>query len=194
MGKSNNATQTELAALFSRSQQWVSKRQTRTVDPMPRDLAGATEWGRRNGFLPGAVQASAPAAAIVPGGLPVNPVAVTGLDMADLALKQARVKKIQQEMGLKAGELISRDEIEEREIRAAAEFRVAACEYPSRARSVIERHVSDPAVVECIMTELQPLAADLLNRADPQKVLRGKSKDEIRAVLQAHVDELVASL
>lgn len=50
MGKAT--TQTDLAKIFGRSQRWVSGAQRRPVDPMPRDAAGAVEWGRRMRLLP----------------------------------------------------------------------------------------------------------------------------------------------
>lgn len=186
------ATQKELADLFTKSQQWVSKYQKRASDPMPRDLVGATAWGQRNGYLAAAVARAPAPSSIVPGGLPL--VEPSRQDQAEIQLKELRAKKIQQEIAERGGDLISRAEVEEREVRMASEFRIAACEYPARARSTIERHVADVAVVDKIMEELQPLAADLLNRADPQKALKGKTRDEIRQILIGHVEELLATL
>lgn len=76
----------------------------------------------------------------------------------------------------------------------AAEFRHVACEYPLRARAVLERHIVDSALVENIFRDLQPLAAQLLNKADARQVLRGKSRDEIRAVLEEWLEKVTGEI
>lgn len=175
------ATQEQLGELFKRSQSWISRRQHDAGDPMPRDLAGAADWGRRRGFI--AVQTSAPAG---PAPMPANVV-------AEVALKDMRREKLSLEVREKRGDLVSREEVEAREIQACAEFRQAAEDYPRKARAIIERFVPDAAVVEKIFAELQPLAAELLNKADPVQVLAAISKDEARAALIARVDEILQS-
>lgn len=170
--------------MFDRSTSWVCKHQTRSIDPMPRDIQGATDWGRRLGFLE-------PAGSDTP---LLNQAPVSSLEVHDIELKKARTAKLQQELDREAGELLSRREVEAREVQAAAEFRQAACQYPMRARAVIERHVTDPAAVEAIMLGLQPLAADLLNKADPHQVLKGRPLDEVRAILQARIEEILKCL
>lgn len=48
---SQHVKQKDLAAIYRKSVPWVSKMQSRSLDPMPRDLTGAVEWGRRVGYL-----------------------------------------------------------------------------------------------------------------------------------------------
>lgn len=179
----NITKQADLAKLFGRSTSWVCKHQTRAVDPMPRDLEGAMAWGKRTALLPSAEPAVA-AATTAPAAVPVN-----NLELQDMALKKARTKKLELEFDLQAEQLLSRDEVEAREVQNAAEFRMIAREYPLRARATIERFVTDAAVVESIMDALKPLAAELLNKADPAQVLKGKSKEEIQAILMQQIEK-----
>lgn len=183
----NVTKQADLARLFGRSTSWVCKCQKRSVDPMPVDLQGATDWGRRNGYIkPDGTTGNLFTQVQAPQPGP--------LEMQELELKRVRTEKLLQDLGREGGQLMPRQEVEERELQAAAEFRMAACAYPSRARAVIERFVPDPAVVESIMAGLQPLAADLLNRADPHQALKGKPVDEVRRVLLARVEALISCL
>jgi len=182
-----NPSQSDLAKVFGRSQRWVSEMQSRTADPMPKDMEGALAWGKRNGRLPGEpAPGDSPAPA---GSAPSVPLAA--IELAEIELKQSRSKLLQYELSLKTGKLLSLEEVEHREVIAASEFRRIACAYPVRVRGVLERHIDQPALVEAIVSELQPLAADLLNATDQRQVLRGKSRDEIRAILMLRVEELV---
>jgi hypothetical protein len=176
-----HATQKQLGDLFRRSQSWISKRQAQTTDPMPPDLAGAMEWGKRNGLL-------------VEEGIAPSTPAPAGLDVADLELKQARRAKIQFELDRDAGRYVAIEDVETRALQTAAEFRLVACQYPARARSIIERHVPEASTVDAIMQDLQPLAADLLNGADPKGLVTVKSKDEVREILLKRVEEIIACL
>ena len=45
-----------------------------------------------------------------------------------------------------------------------------------------------------IVRELEPLAAELLNRADPRQVLRGKGSQEIRAALDEYAELIMKEL
>jgi hypothetical protein len=169
-------------ALFGRSQPWVSKRQSRADDPMPRDLAGAREWGIRQGLLSvdGSLQFEAPAP---------SPVV-----QADMELKTARTEKLQMEIALKRGDLLKKEDVERHRLATAAEFRRAACDYPGRARTVLDRFISDASTVESIMRGLEPIAGELLNRADPKQLLKASSKEDVRAALQARVEEIMACI
>ncbi len=190
---SDNARQCDLARLFNRSQGWVSGAQTRTIDPMPKDLAGATAWGRRLGLF-GAPASAAPLFEAAAKSPTVPPPPSGSLELEELRLKGLRADEIEARLDLLSGKLLRREEVEQREIIIAAEFRRAASEYPLRARSAIERHVPDSSVVERIVADLQPLAAELLNRADARQVLKGKSRDEIRAELLAWVEKVMEQI
>lgn len=174
------ATQKQLTELFGKSQSWISRRQTDDHDPMPRDLAGAEAWGKRRQLIGQA--SSAPA-----GELPATAA-------ADVRLKNAREQKLLLETGQLSGQLVSLADVEAREQTQAAEFRRVACEMPRRARVIIERHVQDAAVSAAIYADLEPLAAELLNAADPLQALRGLSIDDARVVLLARVEELLKCL
>lgn len=176
------SAQRAIAERFARSTSWVCKHQRRAVDPMPRDLPAAIQWGLRLGLLqPAGVQAPAP-----------EPARGT-VEATDIALKQARTDLLQLQLERQSGALLSRDQVEAREAANAAEFRLAAQQYPLRARAIIERYV-EPGVAAQIMRELEPVAADLLNHADPQGVLKGLPVDQARALLQARVEELLKCL
>lgn len=171
------ATQKQLTELFGKSQSWISRRQTDDHDPMPRDLAGAEAWGKRRQLIGQA--APAPAAE-----LPATAA-------ADVRLKNAREEKLRLETGQLSGQLISLADVEAREIQQASELRRMVCEFARRARVVVERHVLDAEVSAAIYADLEPLAAELLNTADPQQVLKDLSIDQARAVLNANTEELL---
>lgn len=171
-------TQGEIAVLFGRKQSWVSKRQTRTLDPLPRDMAGAIAWGKRNGLLG---DGTSPAAS-----RPMD-----AIESADLALKQARLRQIQQEVAVASGDLRPRDEVEWEERRHGNTFRIAVCSFPFQARPILERHVFTPATVEAIMKELEPLAAELLNKRQAEEAIEGMTKQAARAMLEQHVEDLL---
>jgi hypothetical protein len=171
--------QGSLAGLFGKSQQWVSKMQNRPNDPMPRDQAGAREWGIRQGLLPadGSLQFETPAP---------SPVV-----QADMELKSARTEKLLIEIALKRGDLLRKEDVERQRAVSAASFRRAACDYPARARPILERFVTDATTIESIMRGLEPIAGELLNCADPRQMLKTQSKEEVRAALLARVDEIM---
>lgn len=180
---SQTTRQSDIAVVFRRSQQWVSQMQTRSIDPMPRDMDAAVAWGRRLGFMPESPVAE-------PASVPAETLGVSALELEERRLKSLRADEIQLRLDLQSGRLLRREDVEQRETVNAAEFRHAACEYPLRARAVIERYVTDAALVDRIMSDLQPLAAELLNRSDPTAALRGKTAPEIRAILLRRVDDL----
>lgn len=182
--RKSETVQATIAQMFGRSQSWVSKQQTAASDPMPRDLAGATDWGRRHGCLPldSEPLLAAPAAA------------TGGVAHEDAMLKSARRQMIELELAKRSGRLVSIEEVEERELAMAVEFRHAAIEFPSRVRAILDRLVDDPARVVRIYDEMKPLAAELLNRADPQHLMKTMSKDDVRAMLLRRVDELLEGL
>jgi len=169
-------SQTELGRLFGRTQQWASKQQRRTDDPLPGDLEGAQAWAVRHGIIPASGPASS-APALTPQG----------------ELAKAKTEETLLKIGERRGALLPREEIEAREIQAAAEFRLAAVEYPRRARAIVERYITDASIVERIFAELEPLAAELLNKADPAGALKTHSRDEVRQALQARVEEILAA-
>lgn len=175
------ATQVELAKLFGRSQSWICKQQTLSTDPMPRDLAGASDWGQHRGFL-------APAAPLMPAALPA-------IAQADLDLKKAKIERLGIDIAFEQGRLVPLDEVEQREVQMCSEFRRIACEYPRAARLVIERHVIDPVTVEKIVADLLPMAGDLLNSKAASAFLRlGKTLMEIRMMLNARTEEIMLEL
>lgn len=174
-------SQADLGRLFGRTQQWVSKQQSRPHDPMPRDLAGAQEWGGRHGLLTTA-------------GQPGPSSSMPARDEASIALQRAREEEIRLRIGEKAGDLMPRLDVEGLLIKQAADFRLVACEYPRKARSIIERHGIDPITVAAIYADLDGLAAELLNRADPGQNLRGRSRDDVRAILTAKMERVLECL
>ena len=192
--KTDKAPQATLARLFQKSQAWVSNMRNRTIDPMPCDLAGATAWGCRLGLLgasvaAGAIVAGAPAVSDAP--LFSTPSAhgvTSSLEIEELRLKSARADLLETEHDLRTGKLMRVAEVEQRETAIAAEFRHCACEYPLRARAILERLIPDGALVDRIVVELQQLAAELLNKADARGALRGKTRGEIRAALNGWLD------
>ena len=186
----DNTRQVDLAKAFARSQAWVSTMQTRSVDPMPRDMDGALAWGRRLGLLPSPASVTVPEESLVQS----ESLTVSALELEERRLKSLRADEIQLRLDLQAGRLLRREDVEQRETVNAAEFRHAACEYPLRARAVIERHLPDAVTVDRIMSDLQPLAAELLNRSDPTAALKGKSVEDVRAILLKRVDELCQAL
>lgn len=176
------SAQRRIAERFTRSVSWVCKHQRRAVDPMPRDLPGAITWGQRLGLLP-EFSVQTPAVA--------SPRAA--IEEQDLALKRARTSLLERELQIQSGDLLTRAQVEAREAANAAEFRLAAQQFALRARAIVERRV-EPAVVEQIARELEPVAADLLNHADPQGVLTGLSADQAREKLLARMEELLKCL
>jgi hypothetical protein len=167
--------QNDLARVFGRSQGWVSGAQTRSIDPMPRDMDGAVSWGRRLGLLPAGETAPEgkpreplfdPPATPKTGGGDFEP---SAKEVEDIRLKSARADLLEMERELREGKLLRKDEVEEREVLAGAHFRQIACDYPLRARVILERHIIDAALVARIVRDLQPLAAELLNAVPGQK-------------------------
>lgn len=182
-------TQREIARYLGRSQSWVSKRVARELDPLPTsDLVAVQAWAARHGAPP-AVAGDAPpqtSAADWPAG--------DTLDAADIRLKQAREAKLRAELESMTGALVPRTEVEERELLIASEFRRVAVDYPLRARSILERYIQDPDLIARVVSDLEPLAAEFLNRADARRILKGKTPDEMRAILHRHVETLICDL
>jgi hypothetical protein len=194
------AKQSELAALFAKSQQWISKVQNRSVDPMPADIDGARSWGIRQGHLAGeAPPASITApptlfsAPIAPA-VPVSALPVGSLEAEELRLKGARADLLELDRAVRTGQYIRTSEVEQREVAIAAEFRHVACEYPLRTRAILERLIPDAALVDRIIDQLNPLAAELLNKSDAGQVLAGKSRDEARVILHAYAEKLLETM
>lgn len=156
---------------------------------MPRDLDGATAWGIRLGLIS---QTSAQASRLEPRN--EAPRQSSAIELEELRLKSARADMISLDLDLKSGRLIRLEDVEQRELANAAEFRRVACEYPSRARAIIERHVHDGALVDRIIGDLQPLAGELLNKSDIRKILDGKTPAERRSLLISYAETLAEKL
>lgn len=191
--KTDKVNQSVFARLFGRSQAWVSNAQTRAIDPMPRDLDAARAWGLRLGIL-GATSAASPAPVSAPSLFAAPTPPSTSIELEELRLKSARADVLELKRDLETGKLLRVEVVEQREVAIAADFRHSACEYPLRARATLERHIPDAALVDRILADLQPLAAELLNKSDARQVLAGKTRDEIRAALNAWIEKVMEAI
>jgi hypothetical protein len=185
------ATQTELAKLFGRSQTWVSRRQSLAVDPMPRDLAGAEDWGKRHGLLAGGV---APSSAELPTAASPALPAPSAMTVAEVSLKDVRRRQIELDIAIKAGDVVPRETVEAQQVSLAVEFRKTAADMSLRIRPVLERHIADAGIVASIVKDIEALVTELMNKADSHQVLRGKTVDEVRTILTARIEEVIACL